>query len=226
MKKFHITLLFSLILLASACSVSNTFVSGKMLMSVQQGMTQSEVRAIFGGEPDYRRFDGGMEEWEYKRYSSTSGGWTIVLVRFLEGRVEGLDSFADRSANLNAVSVTSPSPTAVTTVVTTPNHPPVREPKRLGIMLDKEFDDFISKLKFTIGTDDQKKLIIRVMQEHDFTSAQARKMIGEIFMPSDKVEMMIKIYPYIVDKRNFNQVIDLLSYSGDRDKVREAIGRK
>lgn len=221
MKKLHIPFLFSLLLLASACSVSSTFVSGKKLMSVQQGMTPGEVRSIFGGEPDFRRFEGGMEEWEYKRYSSTAGGWTIVLVRFLDGRVEGLDSFADR--NMNAVSVTTPSPTAVTTIVTAPGHPQV-VPQRAGIMVEKEFEDFQHKVKMTVLTNDQKKLIMNAMQRYDFTSEQARELINEIFMSDDKVEMMIKIYPYIVDKRNFNRVIDLLSYSGDKETVRTSIG--
>lgn len=39
-------------------------------MGVQQGMTQRDVESIFG-KPDYRRFDGDMEEWEFHRDNGT-----------------------------------------------------------------------------------------------------------------------------------------------------------
>ena len=218
MKKIHIVLFLSLTLVLSACGTS-TYMSGKLLMSVQQGMTPSEVRSIFGNEPELRRFDGGMEEWEYRRFSAATG-WSVILIQFVDGRVSGMDSFKDRSVEMNVATVTSPSPTAVTTIGALPNRQPVQ---KIQVMSNDQFERFLDKVKFTVMSDEQKKLIERSLEQHDFTSEQASQLLKQIFMSDDKVEMMMKIYPYVTDKRNFNKVIDQLSFSGDKDKVHRFI---
>lgn len=220
MKKLHLVLLLSLTLVCSACYTSS-YMSGKLLMSVQQGMTPNEVRSIFGTDPDFRRFDGGNEEWEYRRYSPAgNAGWSIVLIQFTDGRVSGMDSFKDRSLEMNLATVTTPSPTAVTTIEAFPNRQLTQD---IQVMSNEEFDRFLSKVKFTVMSDEQKKLIGQALKRHDFTSDQTLQLMKEIFMSDDKVEMMMKMYPYVTDKRNFNKVVDLLSFSGDRDKVHKFI---
>lgn len=91
MKKliFISALLFSLLL--GSCGTS-TFTTN--LMNIQEGTSQKEVKELLG-VPDYRRFDGGFEEWEYVRaYSQTEN--KIVLVRFTNERVTGMDTFLRR----------------------------------------------------------------------------------------------------------------------------------
>ena len=39
-------------------------------MGINQGMTQSQVESVLG-KPDFRRFDGDMEEWEFHRDNGT-----------------------------------------------------------------------------------------------------------------------------------------------------------
>jgi len=68
MKKIHIILLLALGLGVSSCFTS--YISNKQVMGVQQGMTQRDVESILG-KPDYRRFDGDMEEWEFHRDNGT-----------------------------------------------------------------------------------------------------------------------------------------------------------
>lgn len=220
MKKIHAVLFLSLILLTTACLTSNNM-SGKMLMSVQQGMTPLEVRNIFGGEPDYRRFDGNSEEWEYRRYSSAANvRWSIVLIQFTDGRVSGMDSFKDRGMEMNATTVVTPSPTAVTTIGAFPNRRPVEE---IRVMSDSEFETFHSKLKFTVMSDEQKKMIKNMLQRHDVTSAQCVEIVKEISYTPDRVEMMKELYPYVRDKQNFNKVIDSLFANTYKDEMRKFI---
>ena len=54
---------------------------------------QQEVKTILG-KPNYRRFDGAMEEWEYRGYLSKAGH-SVICVNFIDNRVVGLDSFRD-----------------------------------------------------------------------------------------------------------------------------------
>lgn len=67
MKNIHIILFFTLWVILGSCSTY--YVSNKQVMEVQQGMSRQNVEKILG-KPDYRRFDGGGEEWEYHRFFS------------------------------------------------------------------------------------------------------------------------------------------------------------
>ena len=62
MKNIHIILFFTLWVILGSCSTY--YVSNKQVMEVQQGMSRQNVEKILG-KPDYRRFDGDGEEWEY-----------------------------------------------------------------------------------------------------------------------------------------------------------------
>ena len=91
MKNIHIILFFTLWVILGSCSTY--YVSNKQVMEVQQGMSRQNVEKILG-KPDYRRFDGGGEEWEYHRISSVLYGNSIkIIVYFADGRVTGMDTF-------------------------------------------------------------------------------------------------------------------------------------
>ncbi len=209
MNKIHTVLFLSLGLLTGAC-----FTSSKTLMNIQQGMTQSEIRNIFKSEPDFRRFDGSTEEWEYHRYL---GEWSVVVIRFDDGRVSEMNSFRDPVRVANTTTVVTSPPTVAGTF---PNRCPVEE---VRVISDAEFDRFHHQLKFTIKSGEQKQMIEKMLQKHDVTSAQCVKIVKEIFHASDQVEMIKKMYPYVRDKRNFNQVIDILFSDTHKNEVREFI---
>ena len=76
MKNIHIILFFTLWVILGSCSTY--YVSNKQVMEVQQGMSRQNVEKILG-KPDYRRFDGGGEEWEYHRISSVLYGNSYIL---------------------------------------------------------------------------------------------------------------------------------------------------
>lgn len=73
----------------SGCSMFIT--TRKALSSIQPGMTPKEVTAILG-KPDLRRFDNRHEEWEYRSYDDDNGTSTMIIVKFTDGAVSGLDS--------------------------------------------------------------------------------------------------------------------------------------
>ena len=220
MKKLSFALLLALMLLNSACSTSQ-YLSGQMISGVQQGMTPAEVRSIFKSEPHFRRFEGNMEEWEYRKFSPLSDvGWSIILIQFTDGRVSGMDSFKDRSMNLDNATLTRPSPTVISTI---DNFPPVRHSfDRERTMDGFEFRKLLDNVKYS-STNEKKRLIETALQQYDFTSKQAKELVEQISFTSDQKEMMIKIYPYIVDKQNFEVVIGILGFGSDREEVRKAL---
>lgn len=93
MRNIHIVLLFLLLILSSSCA--SYYVSGKRVMEVQKGMTQQEVRQLLG-KPDYRRFEGDFEEWEFRRDKGTPLTPTpmTIIIQFVDGEVISMDTYS------------------------------------------------------------------------------------------------------------------------------------
>ena len=89
MKKIHVLWMLLFLVLSTSC------VSVNLLMIVQECMSRQEISKIFG-IPEYRRFDRGMEEWEYRSLSLISGEYKEVVITFADGRVSGMDTFTTR----------------------------------------------------------------------------------------------------------------------------------
>lgn len=97
MKKNIASLLLILCLCVSCSSLG--FVTSRSLQNnIQKGMTPQEVSLAMKGGPDYRRFEDGREQWEYRRYN-TNNERIIILINFYDGHVVGLDSFPDIESN-------------------------------------------------------------------------------------------------------------------------------
>lgn len=95
MKKIHtLGLMIVMILLASCGTVSEASVKNRM-MRIQEGMTKEDVSKLMG-TPDYRRFDNGIEEWEYKFdiFNLNRRAIETVKIMFEGGIVFGLDTFS------------------------------------------------------------------------------------------------------------------------------------
>ena len=50
----------------SFCSCGSYMTGKSAIMKVEKGMAKKEVVSLLG-EPDFRRFDEQVEEWEYKK---------------------------------------------------------------------------------------------------------------------------------------------------------------
>ena len=80
-------------------------------------MTQSQVESVLG-KPDFRRFDGDMEEWEFHRDNGTpvlTSEPVTIIVQFVNREVVSMDTFKGygRPAPMHSVVV----PPAVNTTV-------------------------------------------------------------------------------------------------------------
>lgn len=67
----------------------------KHLMDIRSGMSETEIISLLG-KPDYRRFDGNREEWEY-RNSAVLNDPSIYRITFVDGKVNSFDSYLDDS---------------------------------------------------------------------------------------------------------------------------------
>lgn len=92
MKKIHVLWVLLFLVLTAGCSSMNK------LMKVQEGMSKQEIIRIFG-TPEYRRFDRGIEEWEYRSLSMVTGEYKVTVITFDDGRVSGMDTYNTRDMN-------------------------------------------------------------------------------------------------------------------------------
>lgn len=61
-------------------------------MKVEEGMSKQEIAKIFG-TPEFRRFDRGMEEWEYRKLILVTGEVKVTVITFEDGKVCGMNTF-------------------------------------------------------------------------------------------------------------------------------------
>lgn len=107
MKNIHIILILALGLVVSSCFTS--YVSNSKVMGVTRGMLHQDVESILG-KPDYRRFDGALEEWEYHKISSVVYATPMtIIVSFIDGRVTGMDTFGGHGRPVPSQVVVSPA---------------------------------------------------------------------------------------------------------------------
>lgn len=220
MKKRQFAFLLLAVVLLSSCSILQ---SSSSFMKIEQGMTQQEVISLCG-EPQYKRFDEVGEEWEYRAFLSNN--WSIIVINFAEGRVVALDMFKepDQSIATLPVSPVNPPITGIS-----PTYPPTQRPNQKPGhnrpssqrgMSDKEFTEFYNSVRSGFSSDRLKK--VRAV---DLTSAQCQKLIGLFPFTDEKIEAMIEMYPRVIDKQNYYKVIDLLTFTSEKDKVRASIER-
>ena len=76
----------------SSCAGLFTTVADKAA-SIEVGMTKDEVTAKMG-KPQYRRFDGNRDEWEYRSLLNNDD-YDVVVMQFYNDRVVSMDSFRE-----------------------------------------------------------------------------------------------------------------------------------
>ena len=91
MRKFKQLLLLVISITLVSCHTTGSI--KQKAWKVQQGMTTEEIGQLLG-KPDFRRFDGSLEQWEYQ-----SGGIAtsckFLIIEFRNGKVTSMDSQDD-----------------------------------------------------------------------------------------------------------------------------------
>ena len=210
-----------LVLFAGLSSCASLFVNKNVLMNIHNGMSQSEVSKLLG-QPDYRRFNGDLEEWEYDKGIWGNAGNTVIVVGFADGRVVNMDSFS---------SVTPPAATASSSVEI--NNRPINEryPSDrnhrnffLKKMDQNAFDTFYSKVKTKTFADDKLELIKLKAADYSFSCKQCIKMMSLFTFDDEKMKVLEPLASGINDKENYDNVISELDYISSKEKAKRLLG--
>lgn len=89
------------------------------------------------------------------------------------------------------------------------------------VMNDQLFQTFYKEMKNEPFKDDRMKLLNAALAGSDFTSAQCLQLTKLYTFDDDRMEIMKIMYPRIVDKEAFFTVINTLTFSSSKEKMRD-----
>lgn len=208
--------LLALVICVSSCA-SILGINKSVIMSVQKGMTQQEVSSILG-KPDYRRFDRELEEWEYLKNIADNPGWTTIVVSFIDGRVVSMDSFQQSVA---------PPPVAVYPSIEVGGEITSRPNVHVGrVMNEQDFQAFYNKVKSKTFKDDQLELLQNGLGNKRLSCKQCIRMMSIYTFDDDKLEVLKIVAPNIVDRENYDEIINALDFISSEEKARRILGIK
>lgn len=215
MKKKHVSAILILLVVMSSCAGLIINFKNSQLMSIQKGMTQQEVKTILG-KPNYRRFDGAMEEWEYRGYLSKAGH-SVICVNFIDNRVVGLDSFRDGAPTA------PPAPSFSLGIGGTVTASDIAPACDYRAMRNDEFARFLNDVKSKIFDSDRTDFIEKATRSTGFTSEQCCRLIKLYSFDDDRTKVLKILYPSVVDKDNFSAAIDGLDFLSNQDTVKNFV---
>ena len=91
------------------------------------------------------------------------------------------------------------------------------------VMNDQLFQTFYKEMKNEPFKDDRMKLLNAALAGYDFTSAQCLQLTKLYTFDDDRMEIMKIMYPRIVDKEAFFTVINTLTFSSSKEKMKDFI---
>lgn len=91
------------------------------------------------------------------------------------------------------------------------------------VMNDQLFQTFYKEMKNEPFKDDRMKLLNAALAGSDFTSAQCLQLTKLYTFDDDRMEIMKIMYPRIVDKDAFFTVINTLTFSSSKEKMKDFI---
>ena len=89
------------------------------------------------------------------------------------------------------------------------------------VMNDQLFQTFYKEMKNEPFKDDRMKLHNAALAGSDFTSAQCLQLTKLYTFDDDRMEIMKIMYPRIVDKEAFFTVINTLTFSSSKEKMKD-----
>lgn len=220
MKRVKQTLLASAICaFISSCGLT----TGSTMMKVQRGMSQEEVSQLLG-EPDFRRFDNGSEQWEYTNTPMFSATKSVVIIDFIDGKVTNMDSF---ERNITPPPVAT-CPPAETIVMVPPSRPHPSDPHAPGhrAMRPQDFENLYQKVKNETFKDDQMELLSVGIVNHYFTCRQTARLMSIFTWDDDKMKVLKMVSDRIVDRENGEEIVKTLDSLFKQDDAYKILGMK
>lgn len=200
-----------------SCSSSLTFRGRQNLLSgVEAGMTKEEILKLLG-EPDFRRFDGNFQEWEYRKVHALTGEKTIVFVNFERNRVVSVDSYDGNTPPYPHPEVLYP-PVLSGEEYDTSAYPPVYSPAD-----DRYFRSLYKDIGEAYSPEESLAMLKDAVSERFFTVMQCMKILDTTSFGEERLQYLRVLAPVISDMENGGKLIDTFTFESERKEAQKIL---
>ena len=196
----------------AGCGLYDTANQRSQLMgNLHEGMTRKEVIATLG-KPEFRRFNNGIEQWEYHK-THWGGEKTVITLDFQDDKVIALDSYDG----------TFPPVTAYPPIGT---YPPYPESQGYPQRPQSWFDLLYRQVKEKPFKDDRLKLLQDAACRYRFTCSEVAELLKLFNFDDERLEALEILQPAISDYRNSDSIIDSMTFISGEKKAKEILARR
>lgn len=196
----------------TGCGLYDTANQRSQLMgNLHEGMTRKEVIATLG-KPEFRRFNNGIEQWEYHK-THWGGEKTVITLDFQDDKVIALDSYDG----------TFPPVTAYPPIGT---YPPYPESQGYPQRPQSWFDLLYRQVKEKPFKDDRLKLLQDAACRYRFTCSEVAELLKLFNFDDERLEALEILQPAISDYRNSDSIIDSMTFISGEKKAKEILSRR
>lgn len=198
-------------LLASGCGSLFTASQKDTVSHIRPGMSKEQVEGMLGS-PDYTRFDGGIEQWEYGSFYYVDSHSVNVIIDFDNGRVIALNTF-----NTPPVAPVPPVPPVVAVPST------VHAEQHFMLSNEKQFEKFYHCMKEEPFTSGRLNMLEKEVRHTDFTCEQCIRLMNLNTFDDDKLKMLRLLAPVLSDPENSSEILDSLDFLSSKDKAKKIL---
>lgn len=208
------TLLLIASIVLSSCSILSS--NQKRMMSIEKGMTKTEITRL-AGTPDYRNFNAEIEEWIYLKVDRD------LIVGFYNGLVETLTTLPPGSYNSRSMYPSNNYPPYSGSSVNPnyPNYPQTQNVPR--IITDRDFSLLINSVSNEPNKERKFEVLRNGVYNRSFTCAQGQRVMSLFSFDDDKLRAFDIIAPNIVDWENQHLILDNFKFISSRENAKRTI---
>lgn len=205
----------TLLMAMTSCGLYDTAGQRAQLMgNLHEGMTKREVAAVLGN-PEFRRYNNGIEQWEFHK-THFSGAETVILLDFRNDKVISFNTYDGNypSPGYPPIAVCPPAPAG--------SNPSLSYPT------DDEawFRKLYQRVKEKPFKDGRLNVIRDAARQSDFTCDEIIQLMKLFSFDDDQLEVLSILEPTIIDRQNVDRIINSMTFISGEEKARNILNRK
>lgn len=205
----------TLLMAMTSCGLYDTAGQRAQLMgNLHEGMTKREVAAVLGN-PEFRRYNNGIEQWEFHK-THFSGAETVILLDFRNDKVISFDTYDGNypSPGYPPIAVCPPAPAG--------SNPSLPYPT------DDEawFRELYQRVKEKPFKDGRLDVLREAARQSDFTCDEIIQLMKLFSFDDDRLEALTILEPTIIDRQNVDRIINSMTFISGEEKARNILNRK
>lgn len=205
----------TLLMAMTSCGLYDTAGQRAQLMgNLHEGMTKREVAAVLGN-PEFRRYNNGIEQWEFHK-THFSGAETVILLDFRNDKVISFNTYDGNypSPGYPPIAVCPPAPAG--------SNPSLPYPT------DDEawFRKLYQRVKEKPFKDGRLNVIRDAARQSDFTCDEIIQLMKLFSFDDDQLEVLSILEPTIIDRQNVDHIINSMTFISGEEKARNILNRK